>query len=434
MLDAAGRNGREVSWTAAEFGGFRHGYAGTIYKGQGKTLDRTYLYHTEHWRSAASYVALTRQRESAEVFVARETARDAGQLARQMARGEVRSASIAWATRSELGAEQNRAAEKAREAERAPAPLLPAWRDPTGQGRDSVGRGLDERSVLEAVLADGAVKREREALGHYMQGAYRDPDAAHAAIGEMVKRDGWYRAGQEIARDPAQFGELRGKTGWLASAASKEERAGAERTAHAVPDSLRRIHEASEAARRAYVQEVQTQQNRDATEIPGLSKGALTVLRDTREARLMGEIQREGESYDARMRRREEMVAAAWEKGRANPSVAGELDRFVIAASQRLGPEGEQAALRAEASGRTMELPGIGREQRAGLDELARHFAETREAVTLSARWEHRVEREAKEAERWQARQQERERRGLTREPEQDRERQHRERGRDLGR
>lgn len=94
VLDAAGRDGREVSWTAAEFEGFRHGYAGTIYKGQGKTLDRTYLYHTEHWRSAASYVALTRQRESAEVFVARETARNVGQLARQMARGEVRSASL----------------------------------------------------------------------------------------------------------------------------------------------------------------------------------------------------------------------------------------------------------------------------------------------------------------------------------------------------
>ena len=40
---AAGVKGREVSWDAAEFQGFRHGYAGTIYKGQGKTLDHTYL-------------------------------------------------------------------------------------------------------------------------------------------------------------------------------------------------------------------------------------------------------------------------------------------------------------------------------------------------------------------------------------------------------
>jgi len=68
------------------------------------------------------------------------------------------------------------------------------------------------------------------------------------------------------------------------------------------------------------------------------------------------------------------------------------------------------------------------------LDELARHFAETREAVTISAKWEHRVERETKEAARWQARQEERERRGLAREPEQDRERQKRDRGLDLGR
>ena len=55
---------------------FRHGYAGTIYRGQGRTLDQTYLYHSEHWRSAASYVALTRHRDKAELFVARNTARD----------------------------------------------------------------------------------------------------------------------------------------------------------------------------------------------------------------------------------------------------------------------------------------------------------------------------------------------------------------------
>ena len=97
-------SGREVSWSAGTFDGFRHGYAGTIYKGQGKTLDHTYLYHTHHWRSAASYVALTRQRESAQVFVATDTARDAAQLARQMARGEIKAASVAWATADEIAA------------------------------------------------------------------------------------------------------------------------------------------------------------------------------------------------------------------------------------------------------------------------------------------------------------------------------------------
>ena len=60
-------------------------YAGTVYKGQGRTLDRTYLYHSSHWRASTSYVALTRHRVRTELFVAAETARDFGQLARQMA-------------------------------------------------------------------------------------------------------------------------------------------------------------------------------------------------------------------------------------------------------------------------------------------------------------------------------------------------------------
>lgn len=79
---------------AGEFDQLRHGYAGTIYEGQGRTLDATYLYHTEHWRSASAYVALTRHRADVSIFVATETARDLGQLAWQMARvDETRSAS-----------------------------------------------------------------------------------------------------------------------------------------------------------------------------------------------------------------------------------------------------------------------------------------------------------------------------------------------------
>jgi Ti-type conjugative transfer relaxase TraA len=75
-----------ADYAAGEFGKFRHGYAGTIYKGQGRTLDETYLYHSEHWRNATSYVALTRHRENVTLFVATETASDLGRLARQMGR------------------------------------------------------------------------------------------------------------------------------------------------------------------------------------------------------------------------------------------------------------------------------------------------------------------------------------------------------------
>ncbi len=87
-----GRREGTRTFDAKEFSNFRHGYAGTIYKGQGRTLDQSYLYHSEHWRSAASYVALTRHRDKTELFVARNTARDLAQLARQMARVDDRRA------------------------------------------------------------------------------------------------------------------------------------------------------------------------------------------------------------------------------------------------------------------------------------------------------------------------------------------------------
>ena len=80
------------NYAAGEFDKFRHGYAGTIYKGQGRTIDQTYLYHSQHWRNATSYVALTRHRENVTLFVATETASDLGRLARQMARVDDRRA------------------------------------------------------------------------------------------------------------------------------------------------------------------------------------------------------------------------------------------------------------------------------------------------------------------------------------------------------
>ena len=123
---------------------------------------------------------------------------------------------------------------------------------------------------------------------------------------------------------------------------------------------------------------------------------------------------------------------AAWREGRADPRVANELDGFMAAASQRLGEEGMRSASRAASSGRRMELPSVGREHQAGLDELARSFVQGRDGMALTAAWDQRIEREVKEAERQRVRVEERQLRGLPPEPDQERQRQ--ERGLGLGR
>jgi hypothetical protein len=89
-------DGKTINFDAASFQDFRHGYAGTVWKGQGDTLDQTYLYHSEHWRAAPSYVALTRHREQTDLFVATNTAEDLKALAKQVARQEETRAASAF--------------------------------------------------------------------------------------------------------------------------------------------------------------------------------------------------------------------------------------------------------------------------------------------------------------------------------------------------
>ena len=393
---AAGVQGREVTWAAAEFEGFRHGYAGTIYKGQGKTLDHTYLLHTHHWRAAASYVALTRQRESAQVFVSTEVARDATQLARQMGRGEVRAASVAWATVDELapelrqragvgqGASEPARADAARltpgaavqahsgspgagedtasrtNQDQVAAATVPAtaqgWLIPpyvSPDGKDSLGHGLDAGSVAAAVATSAAVQREREARWSYLQGAYRDPHAARAAVDELVKREGWTSAAARLAREPEQLGELRGKVGWFASAAAKQERAGAERAAGALPGSLGRIGEAEGRAERAYRASVDGQRAADATGIPHLSaaaEAAVGTLHVAPDEKARGE---------------------AWRAVQADERVAAELGRFGAAVERRFGAEGVRQMLRAGGQSGAVTSASVAPEQRAALDQVA---------------------------------------------------------------
>ena len=49
-----------------------HGYAATVYKAQGVTVDRSYILPSKHYDAHSTYVALTRHRKSCDVFVSTE--------------------------------------------------------------------------------------------------------------------------------------------------------------------------------------------------------------------------------------------------------------------------------------------------------------------------------------------------------------------------
>lgn len=63
-----------------------HGYAGTIHKSQGATVDRTYVLASRYMDASATYVALSRHRKNAALFYSQDEFRDAERLTQALSR------------------------------------------------------------------------------------------------------------------------------------------------------------------------------------------------------------------------------------------------------------------------------------------------------------------------------------------------------------
>ncbi len=203
------------------------------------------------------------------------------------------------------------------------------------------------------VAADKAVQRERDARWSYLQGAYRDPHAARAALDELVKRQGWTSAAARVAREPEQFGELRGKEGFFAGAKARAERETAQRVAGAIGPSLERIGTAEARAERNYRTGVEAQRAADATGIPRLSAAAEAAI---------GAV---AAAPDEKAR------GEAWRAVQRDERVAGELRAFGAAVEQRFGEEGVRAMLRAGGRPGAVTVASVALEQRSALDRVA---------------------------------------------------------------
>ena len=79
-------DGRRVAFDPRQYDSIAHGYAVTIHKSQGATVDRTYVLADPLMNRNASYVALTRHREGVQVYTDRQTFTDREQLDRSLSR------------------------------------------------------------------------------------------------------------------------------------------------------------------------------------------------------------------------------------------------------------------------------------------------------------------------------------------------------------
>jgi len=79
-------DGRSVAFDTKHYVHVDHGYAATIHKSQGVTVDRAHVLATPGLDRHATYVALSRHRDSVQLHYARDDFADAGRLARMLSR------------------------------------------------------------------------------------------------------------------------------------------------------------------------------------------------------------------------------------------------------------------------------------------------------------------------------------------------------------
>ncbi len=204
--------GRDVQFDADTFREFGLGYAGTVYRGQGKTQTEVYaLYDNAFaWNARTAYVGLTRHKNRVELYVSRDLAPDEVALGEQMSRKVRDEASLAWATRAEIDHERGRARDgrsgRGGEGRRGPTQGFPreetyALRriDLTAYARDVHGfaveqhpSGDDKKFLLVRARPDQPEDRLEVLIARDGHWTWRDTDNPRRAgdIFDLARREG----------------------------------------------------------------------------------------------------------------------------------------------------------------------------------------------------------------------------------------------------
>ncbi len=90
MLDGGARTAFDLK----DYAEIDHGYAATIHKAQGVTVDRAYVLASEHMDRHAAYVALSRHRDGVELHYGQDVFADQGKLTRRLSRERTKDTTL----------------------------------------------------------------------------------------------------------------------------------------------------------------------------------------------------------------------------------------------------------------------------------------------------------------------------------------------------
>ena len=278
-------SGRTIELDPRIYDRLTHGYAVTVHKAQGVTVDRAYVLADRGFDRNLSYVALTRHRHQLALYVDRETFASGEHLRRVLAREP----------RKDLVRDYRPSVEPSQALE--PIPSEPPHDDVTWLAVEPVDRKLTPERLDRLQSALGrlerwdeiqaravAVSRSRTALPyqgslstldreigdleqpppyleHDLSLIYRQPEAARAAIEKHALDDGPADTFQRLKKTPEDFGRVHGRQ---VLGQSTRARAEALRVAHSAGSGgadrhrrlaqVRQAREASDSYRLEYLE------------------------------------------------------------------------------------------------------------------------------------------------------------------------------------
>lgn len=302
------------------------GYATTIHKSQGATVDRVKVLASLSLDRHLTYVAMTRHREHLQLFYGERSFQIAGGLDTLLSRRNAKETTLDYAAgrfyRHALSFANSRGLHLMRVArtlardrldwtlrqKRRLADLGRKFRavgtriglfdttlsavqskkeaEPMVKGVTTFAKSITDVAA-ERVHAEKEVARQWEEVSDRFRLVFSDPEAAFRAMRfDAVLADpavASERLGQ-LAREPASIGALRGREGILASRAERQARQEAEANVPALGREIERYLRLREAATRRLEVDETALRRRASIDIPALSPAAHAVLEKVRDA------------------------------------------------------------------------------------------------------------------------------------------------------
>ena len=358
-----GEHRRQVTVEQRFYNNLDHGYATTVHKSQGATVDRVKVLASLSLDRHLTYVAMTRHRDDLAVYYGTRSFAKAGGLVEILSRRNAKETTLdyergafyraalrfadarglhlvnvartlvrdrlEWTVRQKqklvdlaeclrvLG--RNLGLATPNKATRSHAVIKEVR--PMVSGITTFAKSL-EQTVEDRLAADPGLKKQWQDVTTRFNLVYADPQSAFKSVNvDAMLKDRTVAAATlaTVGAKPETFGALKGKTGVFASRADKQDRDTALVNAPALARNLERYIAARAEAERKHETEERAIRLKVAVDIPALSPSAKQTLERVRDA-----IDRND-------------LPAGLEYALADKMVKEELDGFARAVSERFG-------------------------------------------------------------------------------------------------